>query len=256
MNSRTIIAGINLIVALAAMSPAIGAEPLDSVEQLRSQIETALKTKDTNALTALFKWDGVSDEMKAQLKMMISMIIQTKFTNVAVRPVPADFQNAFTRNGITYSFTLPVTGVIALQNGAAHSPQNAVGGGQVTLPYGKGPDGYYLVIQGKKTADQSDPLHPDKNIWIFATSTGAKNTPNLALDYGYFSGLKEIKSQSAHEGVISLNFPGKSITYCNLKTSATNGTSRLRIKIGGVDVFDSGEVDVQKTKEIHFNTKQ
>jgi len=249
MNSRTIIACINLIVALAAMSAANGAEPPDSPEQLRSRVETAFKTKDKNAFVALYNWDGISDAMKTQVQKMIPMIFNAKVTNVVVQPVPADFQNAFTRNGITYTFNLPVTGVIALQNALPG------GGGQITMPYGKGPDGYYIVIQCKKTGDQSDPLHPDKIIWIFATSTGARNPPDLALDYGYFSGLKEIKSQSAHKGVISLNFPGKSVAYCNLKTTATNGTTRLRIKADGVDVYDSKEVEVKKTKEIHFNAK-
>jgi hypothetical protein len=261
MTNRSKITCINLIVALVAMPPANGGEPPKSAEHLRSSVETALKIKDTNALTALFNWEGVSDEMKPQIPMVISMIFQTQSTNVVIQPVPADFKNAFTRNGITYIFNLPVAGVIAVHYGAAQPQQNAVGGrqlaggGQLTIPYGKGSDGYYLATQAKKIGDQSDPLHPDKCIWIFATSTGAGNRPDLALDYGYFSGLKEIKSQSAHKGVISLSFPGKSVADCNLRTTATNGTTRLRIKVDGVDVFDSKEVDVEKTKEIHFNAK-
>jgi hypothetical protein len=255
MNNRIIIACINLIVALTAISPANGAEPPDSSEQLRSRVEKALKTKDTNALTAVFNWDGVSDEMKPQISMVISMIFQSKVTNVVVQPVPAGFQNAFTRNGITYTFNLPVAGVIALQSGAARSQPTAIGGGQITIPYGKGRDGYYLATQVKKIGDQSDPLHPDKMITIFATASGWKAPPDLSIDYGYFSGLKEIKSHFAHQGIISVNFSGRSVEYCNLKTTATNGTTRLRIKVDGVDVFDSKEVDVEKTKEIPFNAK-
>ncbi|PWU10180.1 MAG: hypothetical protein C5B50_25965 [Verrucomicrobia bacterium] len=256
MNSKTILAFINLIAALVFLSRANGAEPASSPEQLRSRVEMAFKTKDTNAFAALFNSNGMSDETKTQIPMMASMIFKSKVTNVVVQPVPANFQNAFIRNGITYTFNLPVTGVIALQYGAAQLQTSVVGGGQVTLPYGKGPDGYYLVLQGKKTSDQSNPSHPDKMINILVTASGWKTPPLLSVDYAYFGGANEIKSHSVHQGIISENFWGRSVEYCNVKTTGASGTTRLRIKANGVDVFDSGEVDVEKTKEIHFDANQ
>jgi hypothetical protein len=103
--------------------------------------------------------------------------------------------------------------------------------------------------------NQNDPAHPDNAISIIAMSSGALNQPALSMDYGYFSGFKEIKSHDrSNHGIIDQNFPGKFVSCCDVTSNATNGSLQLLIMVNGVNVF-SNQVDVQVTNAIHFRAR-
>jgi hypothetical protein len=54
-----------VVVALLTFAISSGyATPPTSAEQLRAEVESALKAKDTNAFTTLFNWQDVSEDMK------------------------------------------------------------------------------------------------------------------------------------------------------------------------------------------------
>ena len=260
MSSKLGICLILIFAALLAETTTLPAAPPASPSELAERMRTACDKKDVQGFLDLYYWQGVSEQVKTQLKGMPPFIFQqSNVTNVAALSLPANFQKGFTRNGITYVLNLPPEGIIGLECKlpASTVQPRAIGSSQISIPYGKGPDGYYLTTQvsGKQGAAENTPGEPDKMITIIATTAGWQEFPELSMDYGYFSGKKEIKLHAAEKAVISQNFLGKSVEYCNLKTTATRGTTRLQIKVGGIDVFDSKDVDAKTTREIDFKGK-
>jgi ankyrin repeat protein len=109
MKPKTLI----ICVALAAtLLPVIAGEPPTSAEQLLSRFESAIKTKDTNALVALVNCQGVSDQMKSLALPMVADIANHEIAAVTLAPLPETFQLTNEANGIRYRPNVSPIGLI------------------------------------------------------------------------------------------------------------------------------------------------
>jgi hypothetical protein len=89
------------VVALVSPSAFAKGGPT-SAEQLRSELESALKAKDTNAVISLFNWEGVPEEDKEMtIGMCVEAMLKTNIASVALSPLSTNFQAMMSneRNG-------------------------------------------------------------------------------------------------------------------------------------------------------------
>ncbi len=117
-----------------------------SAEQLRSELETALKAKDTNALVSLFNWEGVSDEWKShEIRLDSKEFFGQKTKSVKLSPLPVGYSAEVEMDDISYSQNVSVAGLIEVQS--AEEAETSEISHSVTgeFPYGKKGDIFYLA---------------------------------------------------------------------------------------------------------------
>jgi hypothetical protein len=115
---------MTFVASVAVLTPANGGSPShappQSEKELVERVREATDAKNGRAFLDLMYWNGVDGESKTVANQIwpavfqcfgVSMIV----TNVAVQPLPANFQKTTTRNGMTHDFNLPLAGVIAIQ---------------------------------------------------------------------------------------------------------------------------------------------
>ena len=71
--------------------PSAFAKDPASAEQLRSEVESALKAKDTNAFMAHFYWQGMSDKMKSEMNDENADVFSHDIAAVKCRRCPLIF---------------------------------------------------------------------------------------------------------------------------------------------------------------------
>ena len=83
-----------------------------SAEQLRSEIETALKAKDTNAMMSLIYWKDVSENGKSIQAREVADMVTHGIVNVQLASWPTNLPLENDYNGIHYKPNLQVVGMI------------------------------------------------------------------------------------------------------------------------------------------------
>ena len=130
---------LRLVVAALFLSAAGGAtfakDAPTSAERLRSELASAIKVKDTNAIVSLFNLQGVSDDMKSIPEMMASSLAQDEVASVKLSPLPAEIELTNELNGVRYFPNVTVIGVIDIES---KRPGNAT-----QLPYGESAGKFY-----------------------------------------------------------------------------------------------------------------
>ena len=150
-----------LLCSLAASTSIFAKTPPTSAEQLRSELETVLKAKDTTAreradntraVISLFNWDGVSENDKGMtLNTFIwdlfserHTLLVTNVTSVQLLPLSTNLQAMVSDerndwqgdNGRRVKFNIPVLGEIDVS-----TPTGEI----IRLPYGKKGGSFYLA---------------------------------------------------------------------------------------------------------------
>jgi hypothetical protein len=125
-----------LLAALVIAAPVLAKDPPVSAEQLRSELEVALKSGDTNAALLLINWEGVSERMKAFERENMTKAIQHGIVEVRLRPLAADYPLSRERNGVKFSPNVAALGLIEIEFAGQ---TNAGTTTKITrkLPYGK-----------------------------------------------------------------------------------------------------------------------
>jgi hypothetical protein len=116
-----------------------------SAEQLRSDFESALKAKNTNAVISLFNSEGGTNDWRESAGMRQMMItsqtydlLKTDVTDVKLASLSVGFQPARTNeaNGICQKYNVNVVGMIDVKLQSDRV---------VELPYGKRGDAFYIA---------------------------------------------------------------------------------------------------------------
>lgn len=115
MKKTSIVLWASLLAAFAIVSPVLAKDPPASAEQLRSELESALKAKNTNAVLSLINWEGVSDKMKSSQIRMMDGLLTEDVQSVTLGPVPASSRLAFEWNGVRYSPNVSVVGFVEIK---------------------------------------------------------------------------------------------------------------------------------------------
>lgn len=226
-NSSNIIC-LSLLILTGTRLAAFAKDAPTSAEQLRSEVESALKAKDTNALMTLFNWQGVSENMKAMLTTEVAYDLKQEIAKVKLSPLPADFESTNEMNGIRYRPNVTIVGMIEVQFTQE--------GNATSIPYGKSGHAFYL--NGTIEEKIPGPFTQSKalNVMVMGTADPSK-----------FSGIcifvrngKEIKNVISSKGNV---FNGDYIKSCTIQKTVDDGTwLQLVIMEGDKQLFKSREV--------------
>jgi len=228
---------LNKIICLGSLITFFGLQTVPakdapgSAEQLRSDVETALKAKDANALMGLFNWQGVSDNMKTMMSNMVAEMPKHEWTAVKLAPLPADFQATNEVNGIRYRPSVAITGWIVVE----YTPA----GNAAQLPYGKSGDAYYLSCN----VEEKIPGPITKSKMLNLEVMGLADPGTFSGTYVFVQGGKQIKQNIRNRGA---SFYGDYVKSCTVqKTTDSAASIQLSITEDGRTVFESGEVTNQ-----------
>ena len=82
---------LSFLIAVLGLHSVLGKDAPASAEQLRSEVESALKAKDKDAILSLFNWQAVSAEMRSFHSQMISELLKKDVKSVKLSPFPTNF---------------------------------------------------------------------------------------------------------------------------------------------------------------------
>jgi len=222
---------LGFLITLFGLQTMLAKDAPDSAEQLRSEVEAALKAKDANALMGLFNWRGVSDTMKTMMSNMVAAMPKHEWTAVKLAPLPADFQATNEVNGIRYRPSVVITGWIVVE----YTPK----GNAAQLPYGKSDEAYYLSCNVEEKIP--GPITKSKMLNLEVMGFGDPGT--FSGTYVFVQGGKEIKKNISNRGA---SFYGDYIKSCTVqKTTGSADSIQLTITEDGKTVFESAEVTNQ-----------
>ena len=233
-----IIICLSLLIIGSGLSSVFAKNAPTSAEQLRSEVESALKAKDANALMGLFNWQGVSDNFKTMMAKMVADMPNHEWTAVKLAPLPADFQATNELNGIRYRPNVEVAGWIVVE----FTPK----GNATQLIYGKSGDAYYLSCNVEEKIP--GPFTKAKALSIMVM--GTEDMKSISGSCIFVQSGKEIKHTISERGT---SFLGDYIKSCTVQKTADDGeTMQLTIEEDGKQIFDSQEIT---NKEIVYEKK-
>jgi len=128
-----------LLIIFLVLTPVIKAQPT-SPEQLKDELEVAMKAKDKDKISALFYWVGVGNMMKESSKRNIDQMAEYPAQKIELLPLPDDFQTEFIRDGLKYIPNIKLVGMFKIIYGDDGPPTFT----DANIPYGIKDGKYYL----------------------------------------------------------------------------------------------------------------
>ena len=122
--------------------------PPASAEQLRSELESALKAKDRSAILLLIKWEGLSDNMKATVTQNVDDMLSREIVSVKLAPLSVHRRLTNEVNGFRYRPVIPVIGEVDV-----HYTEQWI---HTVLAYGKEGDAFYFSLNVKEKIEAPD----------------------------------------------------------------------------------------------------
>lgn len=110
------------------------------LEKLITAYKEAHKTKNIDAVLALYYWEGVDEKIKNSVFNNHKRYLDYTIVSVKVAKAPLQEYNPFVLNGIKYKTTLKVTQVLKI---SFENTGNLTK--EVTIPIGKKNDTYHFV---------------------------------------------------------------------------------------------------------------
>ena len=229
---------LSLLIIGSGLSSAFAKDAPASAEQLRAEVESALKAKDASALIGLFNWQGVSDNFKTMMGKMAADMTNHEWTAVKLAPLPDDFQATNVVNGIRYRPSVAVTGWIVVE----FTPK----GNAAQLPYGKSGDAYYLSCN----VEEKIPGPVTKSKALSITVMGTEDMKSISGSCVLVQNGTEYKHNISERGT---SFFGDYIKSCTVQKTADDGeTMQMTIEEDCKQIFDSQEIT---NKEIVYEKK-
>jgi len=205
------------------------ASPPTSVEQLRSEFEAALQTKNTNAILALFNWEGVTNSTNSYPNVVARKMSQFLLhypTNelhvfARLRLLPNDFETEGIINGMRYRPNVSVVGMMEGSLGVTLDGTNFSWGS--LIPYGAKNGQFYFA--GTTAEKIYEPKTRDR-ILVVTVSSGviSDDAPTFTGTCTYVQNGAEIKRDIRGKGAAHKTFYGDYVKACTLKK--TDGGNR------------------------------
>ena len=218
---------------LILLLPSTYAAPPTSAEQLRSQLESALKAKDTNALVALVNWQGVSADMKSMTVEEDADMVKHEIASVKLAPLPAAFEATNELNGVRYLLNVAAAGFVDVE-------YTESGNGE-QIPYGTKDGAYYLAgtIEEKTGA----PAVKAKTINISVGGSLSSDAGSFTGSCVYVKNGKEVTEALSGKGNFFKAFWGDYVKSCTVhKDSDSPDWIQLTILEDGKEIFKSDQV--------------
>ena len=230
---------ILMAISIAAFAKDVPA----SAEQLRSELSSAIKGKDTNAIVALFNLNGVSDDMKSIAEMVAAGLAQDGAASVKLSPLPADAELTNEVGGIRYFPNVAVLGMMDVE-----SPRP---GNMTQIPYGESGGKFYFSGVLKEVFNAGAPQA--KMLSIMFVGLFPQKPEIITGNYAYLNGGKEISKVVRFTNSMSYNFRGDGVRSCQFNSDSREGSIKLIIAEDGKKIFDSGMIE--RTNVIRYDKK-
>jgi hypothetical protein len=225
------------IISTYGQTPVFAKDTPTSAEQLRAEVESALKAKDTNAFTALFNWQGVSEDMKSETKDENADIFSHDIAAVKLSALSADFQPTNELNGVRYKPNIAIVGMIDLEYTEK--------GNAVNMPYGKTGDAFYLSSTVEEKI--ATPTTKEKSLNVEVMGITSPVPVAFTGSYVYAKAGKEIAADINGSGNRSEAFWGDYIKSCKIQITSDKGWIKLIISEDGKKIFESEEITNKET---------
>ena len=238
-------AGGNLMKQLVAVSflvfatilNSFSAPPPTSAEQLRSEVEAAMKANDTNAVLSLVNWNGVSDQMKSDVSMQMVFMAGHSVASVKLLPLPTDQQLTNEFNGVRYYPNVHVEGLVDVELTAK--------GNNMQIPYGESGGVFYIAGTVQETFDAHAKSTP---LAVMVMGLFPKEDPGiLTCSYVYVSAGNERIGSFQFTNNWNISFFGDHIKSCKVTKVSGTGSYELKIDEANKTVFDSDMVETNNS---------
>jgi hypothetical protein len=244
MNRLLSSVGLGFVIAACIATSILAKDPPASAEQLRSELESALKAKDTNTVFSLFRLAGGGGDIISY--MATGAMLATNITSVALLPLPTNFQQDLDKrdnengfgdtwegdNGSRTKYSLPVLGLLGMKSQA---------GDVMQLPYGETNDAFYI-------AGAISYLAPGKPLYVRVLG----NVGSYTGSWVFVNSGKEITVNISDQTNQYRQCWGDYIKSCTIQSTSTNSfiqnQNRLYFEISEdrTNIFESGEITNDK----------
>ncbi|MDR3457876.1 MAG: hypothetical protein P4N60_10555 [Verrucomicrobiae bacterium] len=239
MKRTLVILCLNAVILAAGLPSASAKDAPTSAEQLRSELESAIKAKDRNALKSLFNEHGLSAEMKSIDDETFNDLVKpdSNIKSVKLSPLPADFHATNELNGVRYVPNVSVVGMVDVQF--------AEEGNSLQLPYGQKDGAFYMA--GTTEEKTGAPFVKEKSIGvlIMGLSTPAPVTFTGSCVY-LQNGKETTEDLSGDKGNLSKAFWGDYVKSCTVKKTSDQGWLKLKITEDNQTIFESQKITNQE----------
>jgi thiol-disulfide isomerase/thioredoxin len=197
MKYRSSTVCLGFLIASLGLQAVPGKDAPVSAEQLRSEVESALKSKDKNAILSLFDWQGVSAEMKTFHIRMIDDLLSKDVETVKLTRFPTNFPTSMEDGGVRYALNLPPVGILDVKSARSDNTMQ--------LPYGKKGGAFHILASTEEEMAQPEAKSTGTIIVQIRTMDG-KPLPNMSvvcaspdkvpyLQFGrLFGGIRRLRS--------------------------------------------------------------
>jgi len=227
---------LTAFVALITLAlPSAVAAPPTSAEQLRSELESAVKAKDKDAVLALVNWQGVSDDMKSMMKELDGDLCNHDIASVTLTALPPGFQPTNEMNGVRYVPNVDIVGMIEVEYTEK--------GNNMQMPYGTKDGAFY--ISGTVEEKTGASAVKEKSLDISVMGSAMPDAGTFTGSYVYVKDGKEIKEDLSGKGNISKAFRGDYVKSCTVRNDSNSQDGlgiQLTISEDGNTVFESDTV--------------
>lgn len=233
MKNIRLIFGLTTLIILLGLQPVSAKEAPTSAEQLRSEIEAAIKAKNPAAFLALINWQGVPTDTnsrvsKQEVSETMTFAAKQEVASVKLIPLSDDFHLTNELDGVRYRPNVEVVGLVQIE-----SPQK---GNYMQMPYGKSGGAYYLA----GTVEEKLPGPFTKAKMLAITIMGTADHGTFTGSFVFVRNGKEIKESIVERGS---SFYGDYIKSCTIqKTTSSEDSIQLSIMENGKNIFESEAV--------------
>ena len=238
MRSTFFIVCLNVSIMVLGLPMAFAKDGPTSAEQLRSELESAIKAKDRNALKSLFNEQGLSEEMRSIDDGIFDDMVKldNKIKSVKLSPLPADFRMTNEINGVRYFPNVSVVGMVDVQF--------TEDGNSMKMAYGKKDGAFYIAGTTEETTGKP---FVKKNINVIVMGLSAPEPVTFTGSCVYLQNGKETTEDiSGDKGNISKAFWGEYVKSCSVKKTSDKGWFKLMITEDNQTIFESQETTNQE----------
>lgn len=200
---------LSFLIAVLGLHSVLGKDAPASAEQLRSEVESALKAKDKDAILSLFNWQAVSAEMRSFHSQMISELLKKDVKSVKLSPFPTNFPSPWEEGGVRYALNVHPVGVLEVKSAREDN--------SVPLPYGKKGDAFCIAGSTEEMIAPPE-AGTNRTLTVQVRTADGKPLPNRSvvcaspdkipyLQFGttLFGGIKRLRSDDQGQLTVPLN---------------------------------------------------
>jgi hypothetical protein len=235
MKHTQLVICLGVLITVIGLQTLFGKDAPSSAEQLRNDVESALKTQNTKGLMTLYNWDDIQE--KNDVKMLMKMAFDeswkgtNKIISVKLSPLPAHYKATNEIFSLRTRDNVQVIGMIDVECSDRDFDEH--------LPYGTKNGAFYIAQTVRETI-------PGKSLRV----TVSIFDPHPSITYtGICTYVKEGKEinfdLNGTNRYIEQNLWGDYIKSCTIQKTTTSGLIMLEIAEDHKKIFQSPQIKTE-----------